>query len=109
MVYCEGDKLTPTGRVRRGIVLDNERPVYIKPCCYPQAIKNIIKEQIREMLKQGIIRKSSSTFNSPMWEVPKDAWENLGRATSLTESDLSIRKFQKDRQRETRHTNSKGY
>ena len=71
IIYQEGDKLTATGRVRHGIVLDNDRPVYIKPRRYPQAMKEVIKSQITELLKQGIIRKSSSVFNSPVWIVPK--------------------------------------
>jgi transposase InsO family protein len=71
VIYQEGDKLSATGRVRHEIPLVGDSPVYVKPRRYPQMIKEVVKEQITELLHQGIIRKSSSAFNSPVWVVPK--------------------------------------
>ena len=69
--YVDGEPLTATGRVRHGIELDSDKPVYVKPRRYPQTMKDIIKKQIGEMLEQGIIQKSTSPYCSPLWVVPK--------------------------------------
>ena len=69
--YKEGEPLSATGRVRHTIILDDERPVYVKPRRYPHAMRGIIREQLDEMCKQGVIRKSRSPYCSPLWVVPK--------------------------------------
>ncbi|KAL1129574.1 hypothetical protein AAG570_012519 [Ranatra chinensis] len=42
-----------------------------KPRRYPVAFQEIIREHIKEMLDTGVLRESVSTFNSPLWVVPK--------------------------------------
>ncbi|KAL1138334.1 hypothetical protein AAG570_008398 [Ranatra chinensis] len=64
-------KLSITDRVRHSIDLINGRTVYVKPGRYPVAFREIIKEHIKEMLETGVIRESVSTYNSPLWVVPK--------------------------------------
>lgn len=76
VIYKTGKKLTATGRVRHRISLEGDRPVYIKPRRYPHALKEVIKEQIEELLEQGIIRPSKSPYNSPVWVVPKAPGED---------------------------------
>ena len=34
------------------------------------ALKDEVEKQVNELLKQGIIRKSNSPYNSPIWIVP---------------------------------------
>ncbi|KAL1132845.1 hypothetical protein AAG570_010797 [Ranatra chinensis] len=61
--YTEGEPLSATGRVRR----------------YPQALMDVIRQELKNLLDQGIIRKSISPYCSALWVVPKppDAQGNL--------------------------------
>lgn len=45
--------------------------LYSKIYRYPQIHEVEIERQMKEMLKQGIIRESESPYNSPLWIVPK--------------------------------------
>ena len=69
--YSEGEKLPATGRVRHSIELIDEKPVWVPPRRYPEAQKEIISREIKEMLEGDIIRQSKSPFSSPLWVVPK--------------------------------------
>jgi transposase InsO family protein len=69
--YHEGEPLTATGRARHRIELTSGKPVYVKPRRYPHTLMAVIKKKVEEMLKEGIIRHSTSEFNSPLWAVPK--------------------------------------
>ncbi|KAL1131213.1 hypothetical protein AAG570_010831 [Ranatra chinensis] len=69
--YKEGEKLKATKRIKHGIDLIDDRAVYSKPRRYPVAFREIIQEHVKEMLATGVIRESVSTFNSPLWVVPK--------------------------------------
>jgi hypothetical protein len=71
LMYREGEPLSATGKVEHHICLIGERPVYVKPRRYPQAYEVVIRDQIDEMLREGVIRPSMSPFCSPLWVVPK--------------------------------------
>ncbi|KAL1110087.1 hypothetical protein AAG570_008165 [Ranatra chinensis] len=71
ITYKEGEKLKATKRIKNGIDLIDDRAVYSKPQRYPLAFREIIQEHVKEMLATGVIRESVSTFNSPLWVVPK--------------------------------------
>ncbi|XP_055390591.1 uncharacterized protein LOC129619374 [Condylostylus longicornis] len=45
---------------------------------YPQIHEKEISKQISDILKQGIIKKNNSPYNSPLWIVPKKA-DNSGQ------------------------------
>lgn len=77
--YNKGEPLSATGRVEHHIELIGEKPVFVKPRRYPFAMRNIIKNQLEEMLEEGIIRKSMSPFCSPLWVVPKKPGEDGGK------------------------------
>lgn len=66
-----GDTLSFTNEVKHHIRTKNETPIYTKTYRYPFVHKQEVNEQIDSMLKNKIIRKSNSPWNSPIWIVPK--------------------------------------
>lgn len=71
LFYSEGDNLTFTHEIKHEIRLTQESPVYSKIYRYPQVHEKEIDRQIKDMLKQGIIKESNSPYNSPLWIVAK--------------------------------------
>ena len=69
--YNDNDNLTFTSSTKHRIITKNDIPVYSKIYRYPEIHKPEIEKQIDQMLTQGIIRTSSSPYNSPIWLVPK--------------------------------------
>jgi len=64
--------LQPTRATDHQIPLQNNaNPINVRPYRYPQFQKQKIETQIRDMLSQGIIRPSSSSFSSPVLLVRK--------------------------------------
>jgi hypothetical protein len=68
---------TPSGRPpprrlnHRIHLLPGTAPVVVRPYRYLQLVKDELERQCHEMLKQGIIRPSSSAFSSPVLLVKK--------------------------------------
>jgi len=52
-------------------LLPGTSPVAVRPYRYPQLLKDEIERQCADMLRQGIIRPSTSAFSSPMLLVRK--------------------------------------
>jgi hypothetical protein len=52
-------------------LLPGANPVTIRPYRYFPKLKDELKKHIQEMLQQGIIQPSASTFSSPVLLVPK--------------------------------------
>ena len=69
--YKEGEPLLVTGGVHHSIDLMDDKPVFVKPYRQPHGKLAIIREQIDELVKRGIIRKSVSPYCSPLVVVPK--------------------------------------
>lgn len=78
LFFKEGDELTCSNEVQHEIGTATNRPIYSKTYRYPQIHEEEIERQISEMLSQGIIRESSSPYNSPLWIVPKKS-DNSGK------------------------------
>ncbi|KAL1140037.1 hypothetical protein AAG570_007014 [Ranatra chinensis] len=89
--HTEGEPLSATGRVRHEIVIPDDRVVYIKPRRYPQALMDVIRQELKGLLDQGIIRKSISLYCSPLWVVPKppDAQGNLRHRVVVDYKELN--------------------
>nr|XP_034195197.1 uncharacterized protein LOC117611373 [Osmia lignaria] len=69
--YIDGDKLPATNKIYHRIITTDEMPVNVKQYRYPHALKDEINHQVNDLLEKGIIKHSSSPFNSPLWIVPK--------------------------------------
>lgn len=52
-------------------LIPGAQPFHIRPYRYPPTLKDEIETQVKEMLSQGVIRKSSSPFGSPILLVKK--------------------------------------
>lgn len=59
--------------ITHGIKLTTDQPVRAASYRYPQVYEAEVERQITEMLNQGIIRKSTSPYNAPIWIVDKKA------------------------------------
>lgn len=69
--YHKGDSLTFTNEIKHHIRTKHEDPIYSKLYRYPQKYKDEVNTQIEDMLKQGIIRHSQSSYSAPIWIIPK--------------------------------------
>ncbi len=50
----------------------DNNPVYHKQFKIPEAHQNSIKSTLEEWLKLGVVKRSNSLFNSPLFCVPKN-------------------------------------
>lgn len=71
VILRDNEKLTSTTAIKHRINTVDDNPVYTKTYRYPHAHKLTVKEQIEDMLKNGIITHSESPWNAPIWVVPK--------------------------------------
>lgn len=70
--FFEGDKLTCTDTVYHDIpLLQNQAPINQRPYRLPEVRKQVVNEQVEQMLREGIITNSRSPWNSPLLVVPK--------------------------------------
>ncbi len=71
-IALSGEALGATSLMEHNIKLKpGIRPVYIPAYRLPHSQRQVVSEQIEEMLKQGILQHSTSPWNSPLFLVPK--------------------------------------
>ncbi len=71
-IALSGEALGATSLMAHNIKLKpGTRPVYIPVYRLPQSQRQVVNEQIEEMLEQGVIQHSTSPWNSPFFLVPK--------------------------------------
>ncbi|KAK9687374.1 Integrase zinc binding domain [Popillia japonica] len=69
--HLPNDELTQTTSITHDIPTLDEKPTHTKSYRYPQVHKDEVRKQVDKMLKQGIIKPSTSPWSSPLWVVPK--------------------------------------
>ena len=56
---------------KHSITLKDTEPLYIKQFKIPEIHRKMLESQVKEWLKLGIIQRSNSKYNSPVFVVPK--------------------------------------
>ena len=57
--------------------VDND-PIYAHFYAYPVGVSDFVNKEIQDLLDNGIIRKSRSPYNSPIWIVDKKGTDEFG-------------------------------
>ena len=90
------NNLGAANSVMHRIITTDDIPVNIKQYKFPLSLKDEVNKQVQEMLEAGIIKPSSSPYNSPLWIVPKkpDAsgnprWRLVSDFRALNEKTIS--------------------
>lgn len=73
------ENLPYTTTIEATIRTKNEEPIYIKQYPYPYAEKEFVDSEINKLLEAGIIERSFSPYNSPIWVVPKKGFDASGK------------------------------
>lgn len=74
------ENLPFTTTIRASIRTKDEEPVYTKQYPYPYSDKEFVDSEIQKLLQNGIIEKSFSPYNSPIWIVAKKGLDSEGKA-----------------------------
>ncbi len=69
VIALPGESLGTTEHKIR--VKPDTKPVYIPAYRLPHSQRQVVDEQVRDMLDQGVIQHSRSPWNSPLFLVPK--------------------------------------
>lgn len=69
--YLDGDILESTDATTHKINVSRESPIFTRQYRLPISQKEIVNEEVKKMLKNGIIKESNSPWNSPLLVVPK--------------------------------------
>lgn len=67
----------------------NNDPVWVKQYPYPVSDHEFVNTEIERLLENGIIRKSHSPYNSPIWTVPKKGTDGSGKPKRRMVIDFS--------------------
>ncbi len=72
VIALPGEPLDGTDKTEHHIKLKpGVQPIYIPTYRLPHSQGQIVDEQIKDMLEQGVIQHSASPWNSPLFLVPK--------------------------------------
>lgn len=75
--HLDGEHLTTNNFYSQTIQLNDNSPVYIKNYRLPQAQTEEIHNQVKGLLREGIIEPSVSPYNAPLLLVPKKGQTDL--------------------------------
>lgn len=65
-----------TTTIEASIRTINNDPIWVKQYPYPMSDQDFVNNEIEKLLQNGVIRKSFSPYNSPIWTVPKKGTDN---------------------------------
>lgn len=74
---CETLPFTTT--IEATIRTKSDEPIWSKQYPYPYTDKEFVDKEIEKFLNDGIIEKSYSPYNSPIWTVPKKGLDENGK------------------------------
>lgn len=66
-------------KISATIKTKDQEPIYSKYQSYPISMIEFVNKEVKELLKNGIIRPSRSPYNSPVWVVDKKGTDELGK------------------------------
>jgi len=69
--HIPGEKLTATHVLQHQIPTTDDRSINTRQYRFPQIHKEEINKQVEELLEGGIVKPSQSSYNTPIWIVPK--------------------------------------
>lgn len=78
LLYKDGDRLTNTSSIVHEIKTTTNEQINSKLYRYPPQHEAEVRQQMKEMEAQGIIRKSNSKYSSPIIVIPKKK-DNSGK------------------------------
>ncbi len=93
VIALPGEPLDATDKAEHNIKLKpGVQPIYIPAYHLPHSQRQILDEQIKDMLEQGVIQHSASPWNSPLFLVPKKDGQyrpviDFRRVNQVTEDD----------------------
>ncbi len=93
VIALRGEPLCATSKAKHLIQLKlGAKPVYIPAYRLPHSQRQVVNEQIDDMLQQGVIQPSKSPWNSPLFLVPKKDGQfrpviNFRKVNEVTEDD----------------------
>ncbi|KAH8278129.1 hypothetical protein KR026_002835, partial [Drosophila bipectinata] len=77
--FADPDKLLPFNtKVVAYIRTEDNEPVYSKMYPFPMGAADFVNNEIKDLLKNGIIRPSRSPYNNPIWVVGKKGTDVSG-------------------------------
>lgn len=71
ILKTDKEQLRSTNLLKHKITTNNDNPCYTRNYRYPIQFKEQINNEVANLLKNNIIRKSNSPYNSAVWIVPK--------------------------------------
>lgn len=69
------ENLPFTTAIQASIRTKNDEPIYTKQYPYPASDREFVDNEITKLINNGIIEKSFSPYNSPIWVVPKKGFD----------------------------------
>lgn len=60
------------------IIPTDDEPVYSKLYPYPKGVSDFVNAEVKQLLANGIIQPSKSTYNNPIWVVDKKSIDEAG-------------------------------
>lgn len=82
MLMKENNGIGPlpfTTTIEATIRTKTDDPIWTKQYPYPIADNDFVNREIKRLIEDGIIQRSNSPYNSPIWTVPKKGLDEDGR------------------------------